>query len=156
MATQTGCMTRFLSNLSERFCAFEAAPVARTCVSWDSEPTRDNFFGGDLRGIGESIWILMRAGSRYVVSTPIFQTHTNHRYDAGDYFSIDRRLGNLDDFDALISLAHRRSILRVVLDGVFNHCGKDASVFPRRRRERGRSEYVDWFYVEDFSRTKRT
>lgn len=139
----------FYQIFPERFARSEAAPGCQDCVSWDSEPTRDNFFGGDLRGIGEHLDHLCELGVNALYLTPIFQAHTNHRYDAEDYFSIDRRLGSLDDFDALISLAHRRG-MRVVLDGVFNHCGKTHPYFHDVVANEECSEYVDWFYVEDF------
>ena len=57
---------------------------------------------------------------------PIFSAST-HGYDTLDYFQIDPRLGDYDDFTAVIHAAHARG-LRILLDGVFNHVGSD---FPR-------------------------
>jgi cyclomaltodextrinase / maltogenic alpha-amylase / neopullulanase len=57
---------------------------------------------------------------------PVFSAST-HGYDTVDYFQIDPRLGDYDDFTAVINAAHGRG-LRVLLDGVFNHVGSD---FPK-------------------------
>jgi glycosidase len=68
-------------------------------------------------------------GASGLLLGPIFASST-HGYDTIDYFQIDPRLGDGADFDALIEAAHGRG-LRVVLDGVFNHVGRE---FPRFRR----------------------
>jgi cyclomaltodextrinase len=53
---------------------------------------------------------------------PVFAAET-HGYDTVDHFSIDARLGDSDDWDALVSAADQRG-LRLILDGVFNHVGR--------------------------------
>lgn len=60
---------------------------------------------------------------------PIFQSET-HGYDTTDYFTIDSRLGDLEDFTRLVDEAHRRG-LRITLDGVFNHVGRSFGPFQR-------------------------
>ncbi|MGH3970361.1 MAG: alpha-amylase family glycosyl hydrolase, partial [Mycobacterium sp.] len=67
-------------------------------------------------------------GASGIALGPIFASRT-HGYDTTDHYRIDPRLGDDDDFDHLIAEA-RRSGLRVLLDGVFNHVGPD---FPRDR-----------------------
>ncbi len=59
---------------------------------------------------------------------PIFASRT-HGYDTVDHFRIDPRLGDEDDFDALVTAASQRG-MRLVLDGVFNHVGRG---FPALR-----------------------
>src|ERR1700722_16091657 len=59
----------------------------------------------------------------------IFASST-HGYDTIDHFQIDRRLGDEADFDALITAAHDRG-LRIILDGVFNHVGREHPQFQR-------------------------
>ena len=54
---------------------------------------------------------------------PVFAS-TSHGYDTIDHFRIDERLGTDDDFATLVEAAHARG-LRVMLDGVFNHVGRD-------------------------------
>lgn len=70
---------------------------------------------------------LVSVGCNGLALAPIF-TSMSHGYDTVDYFRIDPRLGTNEDFDALISAAHERGI-KVVLDGVFNHTGKDFPAF---------------------------
>ncbi|WP_219419283.1 alpha-amylase family glycosyl hydrolase [Pseudonocardia nigra] len=53
---------------------------------------------------------------------PVFASET-HGYDTVDHYRIDPRLGDADDFAALLDAAHARG-LRVLLDGVFNHVGR--------------------------------
>lgn len=61
-------------------------------------------------------------GATVVQLGPIFASET-HGYDTVDYFRIDPRLGDDDDFDALVAACRERG-LRLVLDGVFNHVGR--------------------------------
>jgi cyclomaltodextrinase len=68
-------------------------------------------------------------GASALLLAPIFAS-TSHGYDTIDFFRIDPRLGDDADFDALIGAAHGRG-LRVVLDGVFNHVGRDLPAFQR-------------------------
>ncbi|OIH94422.1 alpha-amylase [Curtobacterium sp. MCBA15_001] len=58
---------------------------------------------------------------------PVFASST-HGYDTVDHLRIDPRLGDDDDFDALVRAAHDRGV-RVLLDGVFNHVGRDHPAF---------------------------
>jgi cyclomaltodextrinase / maltogenic alpha-amylase / neopullulanase len=58
---------------------------------------------------------------------PVFAAET-HGYDTVDYFRIDPRLGDDDDFDSLVAAADQRG-LRLILDGVFNHVGRSFPAF---------------------------
>ena len=53
---------------------------------------------------------------------PVFSS-ASHGYDTLDYFTIDPRLGDDDDFDHLLQAAHARG-LSVLLDGVVNHVSR--------------------------------
>lgn len=70
---------------------------------------------------------LVELGASGLLLGPVFES-TSHGYDTVDYYAIDRRLGDADDFDALVAAAHRRGV-RVLLDGVFNHVGRDHPSF---------------------------
>jgi len=58
---------------------------------------------------------------------PVFASQT-HGYDTVDHFRIDPRLGDEDDFDALVSAAGARG-MRLILDGVFNHVSRGFPAF---------------------------
>ena len=107
----------FYQIFPERFANANASINPNPVESWDKSPTRDNFFGGDLKGISEHLSYLSDMGVNALYLTPIFKADTNHRYDAIDYFKIDSRLGNDADFDEFIKRAHELQI-RVVLDVV--------------------------------------
>ena len=58
---------------------------------------------------------------------PVFES-TSHGYDTADYFRIDRRLGSNRNLKDFVERAHKRNI-KVVLDGVFNHVGRNFWAF---------------------------
>jgi len=74
---------------------------------------------------------------------PIFESST-HGYDTIDHFRIDPRLGDDGDFDRLIAEARRRG-LHVVLDGVFNHVGRDFPLFRAAVANGAASREAGWF-----------
>ncbi|MBQ4313689.1 MAG: maltodextrin glucosidase, partial [Clostridia bacterium] len=76
---------------------------------------------------------------------PVFSS-TKHGYDTADYRIIDERLGTNDDFAALCRGLHDKGI-RVILDGVFNHVGRDFFAFRDVREKRENSPYRDWFNI---------
>jgi cyclomaltodextrinase / maltogenic alpha-amylase / neopullulanase len=74
---------------------------------------------------------------------PVFES-TAHGYDTADYYTVDRRLGTRETLRDLIAHAHARGI-RVVLDGVFNHVGRDFWAFRDLQANGAASPYRDWF-----------
>jgi len=84
---------------------------------------------------------------------PIFESST-HGYDAADLFQIDRRLGDADSFAALARELHQRG-MRLVLDGVFHHTGRDYHAFRDvlARGAASASEFRDWYHL-DFERAR--
>lgn len=95
--------------------------------------TNSDYFGGDLRGIEEKLGYLKSLGVTVIYLNPIFEAHSNHRYDTADYLKIDPLLGSEDDFSHLCEAAEKAGI-RIVLDGVFNHTGSDSVYFNREGR----------------------
>jgi cyclomaltodextrinase len=74
---------------------------------------------------------------------PVFES-TAHGYDTADYFRVDRRLGHNETLSQVVSALHREGI-RVILDGVFNHVGRDFWAFRDVQAHQQRSAYRDWF-----------
>lgn len=66
-------------------------------------------------------------GANGLALGPVFASST-HGYDTVDHGRIDPRLGDDTDFDELVAAAHDRG-LRVLLDGVFNHVGREHPAF---------------------------
>ena len=79
---------------------------------------------------------------------PLFQSGS-HGYDTTDYRTVDCRLGTNDDLRHFVAACHGRGI-RVVLDGVFNHVGRDFFAFRDLRERREQSPYRDWFCNVNF------
>lgn len=113
---------------------------------WDALPTPTSFSGGDLEGIREKLPYLQELGASALYLTPIFRASTNHRYDGEDYFDVDPTLGGDGAFRTLLQAAHARGI-RVVLDGVFNHCGRGHPFFQDVLKRGRRSPHWDWFRI---------
>ena len=76
---------------------------------------------------------------------PMFCSET-HGYDTTDYFRIDQRLGDDDDFKTLMDAAHDRG-LRVVLDGVFNHVGLEFPAYQDVLKHGRNSAMGEWFHL---------
>jgi cyclomaltodextrinase / maltogenic alpha-amylase / neopullulanase len=74
---------------------------------------------------------------------PLFESST-HGYDTTDLYHLDRRLGTNATLAALAAELHRRGI-RLVLDGVFNHVGRDFWAFRDVREHGEASRFRDWF-----------
>ena len=130
--------------------------------NWDEAPewrpdaqgrVRNNdFFGGDLKGIEQKLDYLRSLGVTCLYLNPIFESHSNHRYDTADYSRIDPLLGSEEDLRSLTAAAKERGI-RVLLDGVFSHTGADSIYFNRERRYAGdgaynsmHSPYAGWYH----------
>lgn len=85
----------------------------------------------------------VQLGASCLLLGPVFASLT-HGYDTIDYFKIDPRLGDEADFDRLIAEARQRG-LHVVLDGVFNHVGRDFPVFRAALANGADSSEAAWF-----------
>ena len=70
---------------------------------------------------------LKKVGFGAVYIGPLFES-VSHGYDTTDYRMVDRRLGDNEDFKRFVKTAHELEI-RVVVDGVFNHTGRDFFAF---------------------------
>lgn len=90
-------------------------------------------------------WLLHIAslGCTAVYIGPLFESST-HGYDTKDYTRVDRRLGDNRDFRDFVDAAHGLGI-RVVVDGVFNHTGREFFAFEDIRRNREASRYCGWY-----------
>lgn len=81
---------------------------------------------------------------------PLFEASA-HGYDTADYYRVDRRLGDEATLAELTGALHARGI-RVILDGVFHHVGRDFWAFRDLQAHGEGSAYKDWFTGIDFGR----
>ena len=132
-------------------------------------------YGGDLQGVIDKLDYLQNLGVTAIKLNPVFYGRSQHKYDGNSFHHIDpnfgpdpegdfeiiRHGGETDDpatwkwtaadklFLELIRKAHDRGI-KVVIDGVFNHTGRDFFAFRDIRINGERSPYADWFTVQSF------
>lgn len=133
----------------ERFAIGDPNKTFRDYVPWRAEPTRENFFGGDLSGIRAKLPYLRKLGVECLYLNPVFAGDFNHKYATADYFQVDLDFGSNEDLIALVQEAHAGGI-RVVLDGVFNHAGVRFAPFADVLKRGEESPYCDWFYIKRF------
>lgn len=79
---------------------------------------------------------------------PLFESST-HGYDTRDFRLIDRRLGTNVSFRSFVDCCHEHGI-RVVVDGVFNHTGREFFAFRDLQAHRDQSPYAGWYRNVNF------
>lgn len=89
-----------------------------------------DFWGGDLRGVTRKLDYLKALGVDVLYLNPIHLAFTNHKYDALDYLKISPEFGTQADMAQLVEETHARG-MRIVLDGVFNHMGRNSEAFKQ-------------------------
>lgn len=94
------------------------------------EVKNNEFFGGNLWGIAEKLPYLQSLGVTVLYLSPIFTAYSNHKYDTGDYETVDPSFGGDTAFVHLLIQARKHGI-RIICDGVFNHTGDDSRYFNR-------------------------
>ena len=117
-----------------------------------SDPGWHDLFGGNLKGITERLPYLRSLGISGVYMTPVFLSDSNHKYNTFDYRLVDPDFGTEEDLRELVDTAHSMGI-RIMMDAVFNHCGRQFFAW-RDVMEKGKdSPYYDWFFlfIDDFA-----
>lgn len=84
-----------------------------------------------------------KMGVNCILFNPVFES-TRHGYDTIDYKKIDSRLGDNASFKKICDTLHQNGI-RVILDGVFNHVGRDFFAFKDMQEKGMGSPYTSWF-----------
>ncbi len=141
----------FYQIFPDRFCRSSRLQHERgiQLKPWGAPPEEQGYQGGDLYGVVEKLDYLKDLGITALYLNPIFSAASNHRYNAYDYLEIDPLLGGEAALRELLDEAHQREI-RVVLDGVFNHCGRGFWAFHHILENGGNSPYIDWFTIHDY------
>ncbi|MBM6688637.1 maltodextrin glucosidase [Collinsella tanakaei] len=98
-----------------------------------------------IKRVAEWADYLEELGVGAVLLNPVFESSA-HGYDTRDFTKIDCRLGTNDDFVEVVRELHDHGV-RVVLDAVFNHVGREFWAFQDVREKRWDSPYRDWFFI---------
>lgn len=114
---------------------------------WDATPTPRMYLGGDLPGVTQHLDYLSDLGVNCLYFTPIHPSPTNHKYSIVDYYDVDAGFGGQAAFRELVQAAHARG-MRVLLDGVFNHCSEHHPFFEDVKRCGKASPYYDFFLID--------
>ena len=139
----------------DRFCNVEPGKKGADVLPWQTGPvTNKEKYGGDLEGIRSKLSYLAELGITGIYLTPIMEAETNHKYDTTDYTKIDPSFGDDAAMKRLVSEAHEKGI-RVMVDAVFNHCGRKFAPWLDVQEKGQDSEYADWFMVQDWSDIRR-
>ncbi len=101
-----------------------------------------------LRNIWPWVDHLKGIGCTALYIGPLFES-SNHGYDTFDYYRVDSRLGDNDDLKELVAYCHEQG-LRVILDAVFNHTGREFFAFQDLLRNKEQSSYADWYSGVNF------
>lgn len=132
-------------------------PAPKQLRSWSETPKRGEyleqaklwsheieFWGGDLQSVRSKLDYVQQLGAEVLYLNPIHLAYTNHKYDAFDYAAISPEFGTRDDFKALAADLKQRG-MKLVLDGVFNHMGRQGPKF-QDALQNPKSPWRDWFY----------
>ncbi len=136
------------------------------CSDWKKQPEYrqpndicrlgNDYYGGDLKGIEEKLDYLVSLGVSCIYLNPIFEAHSNHRYNTADYMKIDSLLGDEKALESLIKKAQKKGI-SIILDGVFSHTGDDSVYFNAKGRydsqgaaQSAESPYFSWFNFSEY------
>lgn len=92
---------------------------------------------------------LKSLGVNAIYIGPLFQS-ISHGYDTTDYYQLDSRLGDNNTLKNFINKYHSEGI-KVVLDGVFNHTGRDFFAFKDIKENGQDSKYRYWYQNIDFN-----
>lgn len=131
------------------------------CSDWEQTPEHrqedslkylgNDYYGGDLAGIESKLPYLKSLGVNCIYLNPIFEAHSNHRYNTADYMKVDPILGDEKDLEKLVKSAEKLGIY-IILDGVFSHTGDDSLYFNKYNRYNSLgaynspdSPYYSWF-----------
>lgn len=98
--------------------------------------------------LGEWLPHLQDIGCTAIYIGPLFES-TTHGYDTRDYRTVDRRLGDNEDFKQFVAKAHTLGI-KVIVDGVFNHTGREFFAFRDIQQNRENSRYCKWYKGVNF------
>ena len=114
------------------------------------------FFGGDLYGIIEKLDYIESLGVTCLYLSPIFDAYSNHKYDTGDYMSVDSMFGSEKALEELIKEAKKRD-MHIIFDGVFNHTGSDSIYFNKEGNynslgayQSKESPYYEWYNFRNY------
>lgn len=112
---------------------------------------KENSYGEPVHRLNSLLpWIdhIKEIGCNAIYIGPLFES-VGHGYETTDYKKLDSRLGTNEDLTQFVAQCHDKGI-KVILDGVFNHTGRDFFAFKDIQKNRENSPYKDWYCNVNF------
>lgn len=116
----------------------------------------NEFFGGDLEGIRQKLPYIKSLGVTTLYLSPFFKSNSNHKYNVGDFLSVDEGFGGDAVLKRLIDEAEGMGVA-IIMDGVFSHTGDDSVYFNKYGRydslgayQSPDSPYFCWYTFIDY------
>ena len=134
----------------DRFCNGTPEKNGPDILPWQTGPVKNQEkYGGNLEGIRQKLPYLEDLGITGIYLTPVMEAGSIHKYDTTDYTRIDPAFGDGETMARLVKEAHEHGI-RVMLDAVFNHCGREFAPWKDVMEKGRNSSYADWFMIHDW------
>lgn len=128
------------------------------------------FGGGDIAGLRSKLPYLRSLGVNALYLMPMFQASTPHKYNTASYIHVDEHFGTKGDYAPAVAkedildaatwsftptdkaflefIREAKSMgFRIIIDGVFNHCGTDHPAFQDVKRNGKDSKFANWFDI---------
>ena len=103
---------------------------------------------GDIRGIIQKLDYLKELGVNVLWISPMLESpQDDNGYDISDYRRIYKEYGTMDDYEELLSEAHKRDI-RILMDLVVNHTSDEHNWFIESRKSKD-NPYRDYYIWKD-------
>lgn len=114
----------------------------------DAPYENDGVVVSRLHKIIDDGWVdhMHKLGVGCLILNPVFES-ISHGYDTTDYTKLDCRLGVNSDLRDVVDACHAQGI-KVLLDGVFNHVGREFWAFKDVQQRRWESPYAGWFEID--------
>lgn len=140
-----------------RFCRGKSDFTPKNLLPWqkfgeeigEKKEFGEPVYGGNIQGIIDKLDYLKELGITGIYTTPINKSTSQHKYNTDDYSQIDEEFGTSEVVKTYVQEAHKRGI-KVMFDGVFNHSGWFFDKWQDVWKNREKSQYKDWFMVNDF------
>lgn len=114
-------------------------------IGMTGAPRTNTFEAGEHRLNKLLDWLphIKAIGCDAIYIGPLFES-VAHGYETIDYKKLDSRLGDNNDLINFVKACHEIGI-KVIVDGVFNHVGREFFAFKDLKEHRENSAYRDWF-----------
>lgn len=109
---------------------------------------REDCEGHHFNKLNEWTDHIKKLGCTGIYIGPLFES-VGHGYETTDYKMVDKRLGTNEEFKDYVKKCHEKGI-HVIVDGVFNHTGREFFAFKDLKQNRENSRYRDWYCNVNF------